>query len=141
MISSHSSDDAAWMHFPDMLEDLFSRKVYQPLPHRQEAYSLARDYFYNFNCIFPLFHEPTFMHLLDEQYAGRPAGGSGWWASLNMVLAIAQRLRIMSRVVHSEEDRKSWGYVKNAMAVQTELTLRNTDLLSVQAILGMVGCS
>lgn len=45
----------------------------------------------------------------------------------------------MSNLVPQEEDQKAWGYLKNALAVQTELTIRNTDLLSVQALLGMVG--
>lgn len=66
-----------------------------------------------------------------------PYEGSGWWASLNVALAIAHRLRVMSNVVPQEEDSHAWGYLKNAMAVQTELTMRNNDLLSVQALLGM----
>ena len=92
----------------------------------------------NFNCMFPLFHEPTFMSLVDLQYTSRPYDGSGWWASLNVALAIAHRVRVMSNVVPQEEDEKGWGYLKNAMGVLTELTMRNTDLLSVQALLGMV---
>jgi len=87
--------------------------------------------------MFPLFHQPTFMHLVERQYSRDPYEGSGWWASLNVALAIAHRLRVMSNLVPADEDEKAWGYLKNAMAVFTELTLRNTDLLSVQAILGM----
>lgn len=88
--------------------------------------------------MFPLFHEPTFMHLVERQYSREPYEGSGWWASLNVALAIAHRLRVMSNLVPHEEDKKAWLYLKNAMAVLTELTMRNTDLLSVQALLGMV---
>jgi hypothetical protein len=39
--------------------------------------------------------------------------------------------------VPQEEDDKAWDYFKNAMGVFAELTMRNADLLSVQAILGM----
>lgn len=77
------------------------------------------------------------MHLVDRQYSRDPYEGSGWWASLNVALAIAHRLRVMSNLVPQEEDEKAWGYLKNAMGVFTELTMRNTDLLSVQALLGM----
>ncbi len=77
------------------------------------------------------------MHLVDKHYSLEPDDGSGWWASLNVALAIAHRLRVMSNVVGQEEDDHAWGYLKNAMAVMTELTIRNTDLLSVQALLGM----
>ncbi|KAI9664103.1 MAG: hypothetical protein M1821_007594 [Bathelium mastoideum] len=138
MISSAAVDDNKWIHWkPEIFKDIFSRRVFQQLPSKPEALSLLRDYFENFNCMFPLFHEPTFMHLVDKHYSRDPYEGSGWWASLNVALAIAHRLRVMSNLVPQQEDQKAWGYLKNALAVQTELTIRNTDLLSVQALLGM----
>ena len=139
MIAQATADDkTGWDHWrPDVFNDLFARRVFKPLPGRQECYALLKDYFENFNCMFPLFHEPTFMHLVDKHYSLDPYEGSGWWASLNVALAIAHRLRVMSNVVGQEEDDHAWGYLKNAMAVFTELTMRNTDLLSVQALLGM----
>ena len=123
---------------PEVFNDLFERRAFTPLPPREEAFSLLKDFFENFNCMFPLFHEPTFMHLVNRQYSRNPYEGSGWWASLNVALAIAHRLRIMSNLVPQEDDQKAWGYLKNAMGVFTEITMRNTDLLSVQALLGMV---
>lgn len=129
---------SAWDHWkPEVFNDLFQRRIFRPLPSRQECNALLKDYFENFNCMFPLFHEPTFMHLVDKHYSLEPYEGSGWWASLNVALAIAHRLRVMSNVVNQEEDDVAWAYLKNAMAVITELTMRNTDLLSVQALLGM----
>ncbi|KAI9749762.1 MAG: hypothetical protein M4579_006752 [Chaenotheca gracillima] len=138
MISSVSADDNKWIQWkPEIFGDIFTRKVYQPLPPKEEAVSLLRDFFDHFDCIFPLFHEPTFMHLVDKHYSKDPYEGSGWWASLNIALAIAHRLRVMSNLVPQEEDEKAWGYLKNSLYVLTELTMRNTDLLSVQALLGM----
>lgn len=138
MISHVSMDDHKWNNWkPEVFADLFQRPVFLPLPTKQEAMSLLQDYFDNFNCMFPLFHRPTFMHLLERQYSKDPYAGSGWWASLNVALAIAHRLRVMSNLVPHEEERKAWGYMKNAMACFAELSMRNTDLLSVQALLGM----
>ncbi|PGH15092.1 hypothetical protein AJ79_02618 [Helicocarpus griseus UAMH5409] len=138
MISSAYVDDNKWMYWkPEIFSDIFARRVFKPLPPREEAMSLFKDYFENFNCVFPLFHEPTFMHLVERQYSRDPYEGSGWWASINVALAIAHRLRVMSNLVPQEEDKKAWLYLKNAMGVLTELTMRNTDLLSVQALLGM----
>ncbi|KXT15138.1 hypothetical protein AC579_7922 [Pseudocercospora musae] len=139
MIASATSDDKhGWDHWkPEVFNDLFQRRIFKPLPGRQECYALLKDYFENFNIMFPLFHEPTFMHLVDKHYSLEPYDGSGWWASLNVALAIAHRLRVMSNVVSHEEDDVAWAYLKNAMAVMSELTMRNTDLLSVQALLGM----
>ncbi|KAL4944783.1 hypothetical protein BDV06DRAFT_186464 [Aspergillus oleicola] len=138
MISSAYIDDNKWMYWkPEIFSDIFARRVFKPLPSKEEAMSLFRDFFDNFNCMFPLFHEPTFMHLVEKQYSRDPYEGSGWWASINVVLAISHRLRVMSNLVPHEEDKKAWLYLKNAMGVLTELTMRNTDLLSVQALLGM----
>lgn len=138
MISSAYVDDNKWMYWkPEIFSDIFARRVFKPLPSKEEALSLFKDFFENFNCMFPLFHEATFMHLVERQYSRDPYEGSGWWASINVVLAISHRLRVMSNLVPHEEDKKAWLYLKNAMGVLTELTMRNTDLLSVQALLGM----
>ncbi|KAH6626322.1 fungal-specific transcription factor domain-containing protein [Chaetomium sp. MPI-SDFR-AT-0129] len=138
MISDVSIDDHKWTAWkPDVFGDLFRRTVFRDLPPKPEALSLLKDFFENFNCIFPLFHQPTFMHLVERQYSNDPYTGSGWWASLNVALAIAHRLRVMSNLVPQEEDEKAWAYMKNAMATFSELIMRNTDLLSVQALLGM----
>ncbi|KAI8714446.1 hypothetical protein NCS52_01164400 [Fusarium sp. LHS14.1] len=137
-ISDVSVDDHKWTNWkPEVFGDLFQRPIFRPLPSKPEALSLLKDFFENFNCIFPLFHQPTFMHLVERQYSSDPYNGSGWWASLNCALAIAHRLRVMSNLVPQEEDDKAWGYLKNALGVFPELTMRNTDLLSVQALLGM----
>lgn len=139
MISSAYVDDNKWMYWkPEIFSDIFARRVFKQLPPKEEALSLFKDFFENFNCIVPLFHEATFMHLVERQYSRDPYEGSGWWASINVVLAISHRLRVMSNLVPHEEDKKAWLYLKNAMGVLTELTMRNTDLLSVQALLGMV---
>ncbi|KAL5114042.1 hypothetical protein ACEQ8H_008098 [Pleosporales sp. CAS-2024a] len=138
MISTAAVEDNKWIQWrPDVFQDIFKRRVYKQLPSKQEALSLLKDYFENFNCMFPLFHEPTFMHLVDKHYSKDPYEGSGWWASLNVALAFAHRLRVMSNLVPAEEDEKAWQYLKNAMSVMVELTMRNTDLLSVQALLGV----
>ena len=142
MLSTSTLDENTWNFWkPDIFGDIFSHQVYKELPSKAETLSLLRDFFENFNCMFPLFHEPTFMHLVNRQYSINPYQGSGWWASLNIALAIAHRLRVMSNLVPKEEDQKAWEYLKNALAVITELTMRNTDLLSVQALLGMAGFS
>ncbi|KAI5273901.1 hypothetical protein E4T47_02810 [Aureobasidium subglaciale] len=138
MISQAATDDRAWATWkPEIFDDIFTRKIYKPLPPKPEALALLRDFFENFNCVFPLFHEPTFMHLVDKHYSLDPYEGSGWWASLNVALAISHRLRVMGEADARVEDAKAWGYLKNALAVFSELTMRNNDLLSVQALLGM----
>jgi len=139
LMEAAAKDDNKWFHWrPEVFGDIFERRIYRALPPKEDCVSLLRDFFENFNMMFPLFHEPTFMHLVDKQYSDDPYEGSGWWASLNVALAIAFRIRVMSNFSANDSDTDAWGYFKNALAVQAELTLRNQDLLSVQALLGMV---
>ena len=102
------------------------------------------DFFINFNNLFPLFHQPTFEYLLDKHYSDDPTNDSGWYAAFNMVLAISVRLRISHPVALDSEVapwiglEQSTNYFQNAASVMAELLLRNSDLLTIQAILAMV---
>lgn len=121
----------------ELFGELFRRPIYESLPAKEECLALVGIFFREFNVIMPLFHQPTFMHLIERQYSTNPYKGSGWWGSLNLVLAITHRLRIRKDVPAAYDDRKAWGYFKNAMGVLAELIVQNTDLLSVQALIGM----
>lgn len=137
IVTKISQDDNKWLQWkPEIFTDIFHRTVFTPLPPQDECMGLLYNYFETFNNLFPLFHEPTFMHLVEKQYSPEPYQGSGWWASLNVALAISCKTQGMRERLPRFEDR-AWSYFKNALAVLSELTLRNTDLLSVQALLGM----
>jgi len=105
---------------------------------------MTLDFFVNFNNLFPLFHRPTFEYLLDKHFSDSPLADSGWYAALNMVLAIACRLRIShplqidDKVAPWVGVERSWQYFQNAAGVLTELLLKNSDLMTIQAILAMV---
>ncbi|KAL4784539.1 fungal-specific transcription factor domain-containing protein [Aspergillus varians] len=135
---SHSKFDSPWAHWrPDVFYDIFSSSVFKPLPPRAEVFSLLRDYFCTMNLIFPLYHEDTFMQLVEWQYTQQTCDDAARWASINIILALAYEYRF-SNGQKSEKDReKAWLYYKNALSVFPELVLRRTDLLSVQALLGM----
>jgi hypothetical protein len=115
----------------------FPQRTHTRLPPIHEALPLLNEYFEGFNCVFPVFHQPSFLRLVAESYTRDCQDDSGWWAALNVALALAHRLRPMKVFASQEEDQLAWRYLQNALAVVTELTLRNTDLLGVQAILGM----
>lgn len=135
---SNSKFDSPWAYWrPDVFHDLFSTTVSKPLPPRAEVFSLLRDYFQTVNLLFPLYHEDTFMQLVEWQYTQQTCDDAARWASINIILALAYEYRF-SNSQKSEKDReKGWLYYKNALSVFPELVLRRTDLLSVQALLGM----
>ncbi|KAI9038551.1 transcription factor domain-containing protein [Aspergillus affinis] len=137
-IFSNTNHDSPWNYWrPDVFHDVFSSKVFKPLPPRAEVFSLLGDYFRTVNRLFPLYHEETFMQLVEWQYTQQTCDDAARWASINIILSLAYEYRF-SNSQKSEKDReKAWLYYKNAMSVFAELTLRRTDLLSVQALLGM----
>lgn len=100
---------------------------------------LLGEFFEHFNTMLPIFHEPTFIHLVDLQYSDSPYGGSGWWACLNVALSLACRMRAMNSGsgINKQQDSAAWAYFKNALAVVPELVLKNTDLFTVQALVAM----
>lgn len=132
------SKDFTWYHWkPEIFGDLFRRKTYQPLPPKRDMHALMKIYFEQCNSLLPLFHEPTFMHLVDKHYSAEPYEGSGWWACLNVAIAIAYRIRGTANGESGADTQLAWLYMKNALTVLLELTMRNNDLLSVQALAGL----
>ena len=121
-----------------MFHDLFACKVFKPLPPRSEVFSLLNDYFRTINRLFPIYHEPAYMELVEWQYTQQTCNDAARWASINISLALAYEYRFSNSLKPEKDREKAWLYFKNAMSVFSELTLRRTDLLSVQALLGLV---
>ncbi|RAL11334.1 transcription factor domain-containing protein [Aspergillus homomorphus CBS 101889] len=138
IIFSDSTRDNPWDYWrPDVFHDIFTSEVFKPLPPRAEVFALLRDYFRTVNRLFPLYHEATFMQLVEWQYTQQTCDDAARWASINILLSLAYEYRF-SNCQKSEKDReRAWLYYKNAMSVFVELSLRRTDLLSIQALLGM----
>lgn len=95
--------------------------------------------------MFPLFHEPTFRALLEKQYSDNPPNSTGWYAAFMVLLAISCRLRISHTRAADGNPKpveayttEAWSYFENATGVLIELVMRNTDLLTIQALVGMV---
>ncbi|KAL4926578.1 transcription factor domain-containing protein [Aspergillus undulatus] len=135
---SNSKFDSPWAHWrPDVFYDVFSSQVFKPLPPRAEVFSLLRDFFQTVNFIFPLYHEETFMQLVEWQYTQQTCDDAARWASINVIIALAYEYRFSNSQKSDKDREKAWLYYKNALSVFPELVLRRTDLLSVQALLGM----
>ncbi|TGJ71367.1 hypothetical protein EYR41_003333 [Orbilia oligospora] len=123
---------------PDVWDAVFSTKCQNPLPSKAEAESYAQEYFSTVNLLFPLYHQASFESLLEEQYSDNPPKGTGWYASLNMVLAVGSRIRGSKlKTPSAAEDSRGWKLFQNAMCMYPVLTLQNTDIHSIQALLAM----
>jgi hypothetical protein len=80
------------------------------------------------------------MRLVEWQYTQQTCNDAAWWASINIILALAYEYRTSDNMKPERNREKAWLYFKNAMSVFPELALRRTDLLSLQALLALV-CS
>ncbi|KAJ6171935.1 Transcription factor [Penicillium chermesinum] len=138
IMSPNSTEDDPWnLWRPDVFHDLFASQVYKPLPSRAEVFSLIKDYFRTANRLFPLYHEASFMKMVEWQYTQQTCDDAARWASINMVICLAYEYRFSNNMKPEKDREKARLYFKNAISVFTELSLRRTDLLSVQAMLSM----
>jgi hypothetical protein len=108
-----------------------------PLPPLNEALPLVHLYFASFNHVFPLFHENSFMGLISERYLATGLEDPAWWGSINIVLSQGYSLRAMGPNRGPDDEQKSMVYLRNASIVGPQIMLWGTDLLSLQALLGM----
>jgi hypothetical protein len=139
LLSTDSVHDSPWGTWrPDVFHDLFASQVYRPLPSRLEVFSLINDYFRSANRLFPIFHEGSFMKMVEWQYTQQTCDDAARWASINMVICLAYEFRYSNSLKPEKDRERARMYFKNAMSVFTELALRRTDLLSVQALMSMV---
>ncbi|OMP82592.1 putative transcriptional regulatory protein [Diplodia seriata] len=102
----------------------------------EDVLSLVSDFFAGVNHLLPLYHEETFMKQLYENASGA-SESAGWLASINTVLALGHISRMRGTFIPQEQEKEAWKYMKNAMAIQSELPALDFDLLSVQALIGM----
>lgn len=139
IISPDYIHDNPWSQWrSDVFHDLFASQVYKPLPPRSEVFSLIEDFFKTANRLMPVYHQASFMKMVEWQYTQQTCDDAARWASINMVICLAYEFRF-SNSLKPETDREMASlYFKNAMSVFTDLALRRTDLLSVQSLLSMV---
>ncbi|KAI3271328.1 transcriptional regulator family: Fungal Specific TF [Penicillium roqueforti] len=138
MISPESRHENPWNQWRlDVFQDLFASKVFKPLPSRSEVFSLIKDFFRTANRLFPIYLESSFMKMVEWQYTQQTCDDAARWANINMVICLAYEYRSSSSSKSEKDKEKSELYFKNAMSVFTELALKRTDLLSIQALLSM----
>ena len=59
-----------------------------------------------------------------------------WWAAVNVAL-FTHRLRAIEKLIAKKENQQAWDYLPNVLKVISELTLGKSNLLDIQALLGI----
>lgn len=115
----------------------FSLSSFHELPIKSIALKLVEDAFKSFNHFFPLFDEQDFLHQFHHKYTDSSPDDPAWWACINVVLSLAHRFRAMRTLQTAYENAQSCGYIHNALAVVSELSVLPRSLPAIQALLGM----
>ena len=107
------------------------------LPPIKEGIDLLHLFFEQFNRVIPLFDEPSFMHLTQRYYKEKHQSAPIWWAPVNVGLSLAYRLRAVERE-NPKEEKKAFHHLSNALESVNTVSLSDPELLSIQAMLGIV---
>lgn len=109
------------------------------LPPLEDVLSVANHYFSTFNTVIPLFQQQEFMKLVTAWYNQPNSRDRAAWAAIQCVMAIGYRTPQLSltgsQAAHIE---KADQCLRNVQSVVSELVTRESDLLGVQILLGIV---
>ncbi|OTA82492.1 hypothetical protein M434DRAFT_378957 [Hypoxylon sp. CO27-5] len=105
------------------------------LPPYQDVLPIVERYLTTFNSIFPLFHPGTLLQTVNNWYLSPNSQNPVIWAMINVVLALAHHTSYPGDAVPTGNTTT---YLNNAQSVLTEVIMRETDLINVQVLLGLV---
>ncbi|TAQ88844.1 hypothetical protein B7494_g2839 [Chlorociboria aeruginascens] len=120
-----------------LVRDVVPHRTFHELPSESSAVVLIDEAFQSFIKYFPIFDQQSFMQLFHDHYSGCTPNDPGWWACVNVVLALAHRFRAMRTFKTEHENKQACNYMHNAVSVVSELTMLHNSLPAIQALLGM----
>ncbi|KAI1112302.1 hypothetical protein F5Y14DRAFT_422232 [Nemania sp. NC0429] len=115
-------------------------RLVPPVPPLTEALTIIDVYFQNYNPLFPLFSQQSFMRMMNDYY--RPCGERKRIHAgvINVVLALGYRIEYCQ---HGDTQlgfngQKMKTCIDNAQVMLDEFMTRDQDTLGLQALLGLV---
>ncbi|KAF2231821.1 hypothetical protein EV356DRAFT_471125 [Viridothelium virens] len=106
------------------------------LPPRADVQPMIIDFFEGYNHSLPLFQPALFMQSLEEEYTQGRQENPARRAVVSIVLALSMRLNPNHDIALKNRDR-AWKCAQHAFDDIPTLMMRQTDLMTVQALLGM----
>jgi len=105
------------------------------IPPAAEVWRYINAYFDSVQTIFPILDKQQHLRLTAEYLANPVEASPSWNALFYAVLASGCRAALANETPDGFRDsgREAWGFFKNAMAMETQLIHRRTDLMAVQA--------
>ncbi|EPE08097.1 short chain dehydrogenase reductase family [Ophiostoma piceae UAMH 11346] len=113
------------------------RNTTRDLPPLQEVMPIVEQYLATSNSILPLFYPPTLLDTVRRWYWFPDSRNAKTWAVINVVLALAFRFNDAD-VASPNPTKRTAEHVNNTQSVLTEVIMGDTDLVSVQVLVGLV---
>ncbi|RYP73036.1 hypothetical protein DL769_004311 [Monosporascus sp. CRB-8-3] len=109
------------------------------IPPLLDVLPIVDSYFRHFNTAVPLYHQPSFVKMLNEFYACPSRKLGVEWAAINIVLANGYIVRSIAGddIALDFDDSKVSKCIANARKQLDAATSRNHDLLGIQVLLGL----
>ncbi|KZL66255.1 fungal specific transcription factor domain protein [Colletotrichum tofieldiae] len=115
----------------------FNRQVFTPRLEREEAITILMPLYDDVISNYPLLNFHYFArHFETLPEANDTFNSTSGWAYMNAVISVGTRWKTINSAFQ-EVCQLAWPFLKNAFSVLAELTVKGTDLLSVQAIVAM----
>ncbi|OHE93291.1 hypothetical protein CORC01_11434 [Colletotrichum orchidophilum] len=115
----------------------FNRQVFTPRLEREEAITILMPLYEDVIRNYPLLNFHYFVrHFETLPAADDTFNSTSGWAYMNAVIAVGTRWKTINNAFQ-EVCQLAWPFFKNAFSVLTELMVKGSDLLSVQAIVAM----
>lgn len=111
-----------------------SLSAHRQLPTKALALQFVEEAFTNYFMFFPLFLKEEFLAEFYSKYSTSDPKDAAWWACLNVVLAIAHRIRAIRTQDPRQDNIQAARYLENALLVVSELSVSNNSLSAVQAL-------
>ena len=106
------------------------------LPPLQDVLPIVETYLATSNSVLPLFHPPTLLDAVKRWYWFPEGRDVKTWAAINVVLALAFRAN-SADAASPNPTRRTAEHVHNTQTVLAEVIMGDTDLVSVQVLVGL----
>ncbi|WQF84309.1 hypothetical protein CDEST_09323 [Colletotrichum destructivum] len=115
----------------------FNRQVFTPRLEREEAITMLMPLYDDVIDNYPLLNFHYFVrHFEKLPEADNTFNNTSGWAYMNAVISVGTRRKSINNAFQ-DVCQLAWPFFKNAFSVLTELMVKGTDLLAVQAIVAM----
>ena len=141
--TAQDSPEEHYLESPESDHKFYSSQKREPrqlsLPPFEEVLPVVEHYFNHVNCFVPLFHQSSFMRLLNSWYNQPATQSRAKWASIHIVMAMGLSMADpFERKRNASNAERANDHLRKAASTRAEMTVHDEDLLGIQVLLGVI---